>query len=223
MVEPSARFEEIKIPLHESVRGVTEVSAVLGVPQWWPTGQRVGVVFAHGLGRDMSDPVLEFLQNALTERRCLTLRFNFPFGETGKKRPDPPEVLQRTFRAAIATMSQDPNAAPTQDPTAKISFDAAPGFDATVDCFVLYDLEGDAVAAMPSGPFLYERMRGGGTVKLVPFVPPEEEEDDPEAEPIVPLDTVLFRPAVAGKQKTKGFKFDLGFKVKPGTVDRSWK
>jgi predicted alpha/beta-hydrolase family hydrolase len=114
LVEPSARFEEIKIPLHESVRGVTEVSAVLGVPQWWPTGQRVGVVFAHGLGRDMSDPVLEFLQNALTERRCLTMRFNFPFGETGKKRPDDAEVLQRTFRAAIATMSQDPNAAPAR-------------------------------------------------------------------------------------------------------------
>ncbi len=114
MVEPSARFEEIKIPLHESVRGVTEVSAILGVPQWWPTGQRVGVVFAHGLGRDMSDPVLEFLQNAFTERRCLTLRFNFPFGETGKKRPDHPEVLQRTFRAAIATMAQDPSAAPAR-------------------------------------------------------------------------------------------------------------
>ncbi len=114
MVEPSARFEEIKIPLHESVRGVAEVSAVLGVPQWWPTGQRVGVIFAHGLGRDMSDPVLEFLQNALTERRCLTLRFNFPFGETNKKRPDHSEVLQRTFRAAIATMSQDPNAAPAR-------------------------------------------------------------------------------------------------------------
>jgi hypothetical protein len=80
LVEPSARLEEIKIPLHESVRGVTEVSAILGVPQWWPTGQRVGVVFAHGLGRDLSDPVLEFLQSALTERRCLTLRFNLPCG-----------------------------------------------------------------------------------------------------------------------------------------------
>ena len=112
MVEPSARFEEIKIPLRESVRGVTEVSAILGVPQWWPTGQRVGVVLAHGGLRDLSDPVIEYLQNALTERRCLTLRFNFPFGEAGKKRPDPPEVLQRTFRAAIATLARDPNAAP---------------------------------------------------------------------------------------------------------------
>ncbi len=114
MVEPSARFEEIKIPLHEPARGVTEISAILGVPQWWPTGQRVGVALAHGIRRDMSDSVLEFLQRALTERRCLTLRFNFPFGEAGRKRPDPPEVLQRTFRAAVATLSRDPNAAPAR-------------------------------------------------------------------------------------------------------------
>jgi len=112
LVEPTARFEEIKIPLRESARGVTEVSAVLGVPQWWPTGQRVGVVLAHGSGRDMNDPLLEFLQQSLTERRCLTLRFNFPFGETNKKRADPPEVLQRTFRAAINIVARDPNAAP---------------------------------------------------------------------------------------------------------------
>jgi predicted alpha/beta-hydrolase family hydrolase len=58
--------------------------------------------------------VLEFLQSALTERRCLTLRFNFPFGETGKKRPDPPDVLQRTFRTAIATLARDPDAAPAR-------------------------------------------------------------------------------------------------------------
>ena len=69
MVEPSARFEDLKIPLRESVHGLTEVSAVLGVPQCWPTGMQVGVVLAHGSARDMSDPVLESLQRELTERR----------------------------------------------------------------------------------------------------------------------------------------------------------
>jgi hypothetical protein len=112
LVEPSARFEEFKIPLRESVRGFTEVSAIMGVPQWWPTGHRVGVVLAHGLSRDLSDPTLEHIQRELTERHCLTLRFNFPLGEAGKKRPDSPEILQRTFRAAINTMSRDPNATP---------------------------------------------------------------------------------------------------------------
>lgn len=112
MVEPSARFEEIKLPLRESVHGLTEVSAVLGVPQWWPTGQRVGVVLAHGAQRDSSDPLIEFLQRTLTDRRCLTLRFNFPFGEAERKRPDSPKVLERTFRAAIEALARDPSAAP---------------------------------------------------------------------------------------------------------------
>jgi predicted alpha/beta-hydrolase family hydrolase len=86
----------------------------MGVPQWWPTGQRIGVVLAHGLSRNLSDPVLEYLQQMLTERRCLTLRFNFPFGEAGKKRPDSSEVLQRTFRAAITVLARDPSATPAQ-------------------------------------------------------------------------------------------------------------
>lgn len=112
MVEPSARFEELKIALRESVHGLTEVSAVLGVPQWWPTGMRVGVVLAHGSSRDYSDPILEHLQRELTEQRCLTLRFNFPFGEAGKKRPDSLAVLRHTYRSAIGTLARDPTAAP---------------------------------------------------------------------------------------------------------------
>ena len=114
MVEPSARFEEIQIPLPEPVHGLDSVSAMIGIPRWWPTGARVSVVIAHGAGRDMNDPLIEHVMRELTERRYLTLRFNFPFGETGKKRPDPPEVLQRTFRAAIATLARDPNSAPAR-------------------------------------------------------------------------------------------------------------
>ena len=59
MVEPSARFEEVQIPLDEPVDGVETVSGVLGVPEWWPTGSRVGVVLAHASGRSMQDPLVE--------------------------------------------------------------------------------------------------------------------------------------------------------------------
>lgn len=112
MVEPSARFEEIKIPLADSVHGLEEVSAVLGIPRWWPTGARVAVVFAHGASGDMSEPALEALHRELTERRYLSLRFNFPFAEAGKRRPDKMSVLRRTLRNAIALLARDPTAAP---------------------------------------------------------------------------------------------------------------
>lgn len=112
MVEPSARFEEIKIPLPEPVHGLEEVSGVLGIPQWWPTGSRVSVVIAHGSTDSMADPLVEHLHRELTERRNLTLRFNFPFAEVGRKRPDKRGVLRRVFRAAIGALARDPTAAP---------------------------------------------------------------------------------------------------------------
>jgi hypothetical protein len=112
VVEPSARFEEIRIPLPDPVHGLREVSAVLGIPRWWPTGSRVSVVLAHGSPGSHSDPLIEYLHRDLTERRCLCLRFNFPFAEAKKRLPDPPETLRRTFRAAVDALSRDPTAEP---------------------------------------------------------------------------------------------------------------
>ncbi len=117
MVEPSERYEELKIPLPEAVNGVEQVSAVLGVPRWWPTGSRVGVVLAHGAGTNLNDPVIERMHRQLTERRFLSLRFNFPFAESSgpggkKRRPDSMTVLRRCFRAAVGSLARDPTAAP---------------------------------------------------------------------------------------------------------------
>ena len=52
----------------------------------------------------------------------MTLRFNFPFAEAGRRASsDSPEVLETTFRAAIAVLGRDPTAAPAED------FDAVAG------------------------------------------------------------------------------------------------
>jgi hypothetical protein len=111
-VEPSARFENVKIPLREPVHGLETVSGVLGMPEWWPTGSRVGIVLAHGASSSQDDPLLVELHRTLTERKYLTLRFNFPFAEAQKKKPDPPAVLERTLRGAIGVLGRDPTAAP---------------------------------------------------------------------------------------------------------------
>ena len=112
MVEPSARFQEVQIPLDEPVDGVAAVSGVLGVPEWWPTGSRVGVVLAHASGRSMQEPLVEGIQRGLTERKYLALRFNFPFAEAGKSRADAMPVLESAFRHAVAVLSRDPSASP---------------------------------------------------------------------------------------------------------------
>jgi len=111
-VEPSARFENVQIPLREPVHGLETVSGVLGMPEWWPTGSRVGIVLAHGSSGSQDDPLVAELHRSLTERKYLTLRFNFPFAEAQKKRPDPPAVMERVLRAAIGVLGRDPTAAP---------------------------------------------------------------------------------------------------------------
>ncbi len=113
MVEQSAQFKEFEIPLPESVGGIERVSAVMGIPEWWPTCQRIAMVLAHDAGADIHHPMLEHLQQRLTHEKFLTLRFNFPFAELSEHPThDSGETLLRTFRAAIGALLHDPTSAP---------------------------------------------------------------------------------------------------------------
>lgn len=113
LIEPCARFEDVKIPLRDPVHGLEELSGVLGIPEWWPTGNRVSVILAHGSASDLDDPVIALLQRQLTERKLLTLRFNFPFAEAHKRSSsDSAEALDHAYRCAIAFLGRDPAAAP---------------------------------------------------------------------------------------------------------------
>ena len=112
-MEPTAQYEEIEIPLPEPVHGLDKLSGVLGVPEWWPTGERVAIVFAHAGTSNHEDPLIAALSRGLTERGYLTLRFNFPFAEAGKRSSsDSTGVLERGFRAALNILGRDPTALP---------------------------------------------------------------------------------------------------------------
>jgi predicted alpha/beta-hydrolase family hydrolase len=74
----------------------------------------VGLVFGHDIGPNRGDEFLAALQTALSQRGYLALRFNFPFVERGKKRPDSAQILERTFRAATAYLLRDPQTAPAR-------------------------------------------------------------------------------------------------------------
>ena len=114
-MERAAQFEEIRIPLGAPIHGRDSLSGVLGVPEWWPTGERVAVVFAHGGPSNFEDPLITALAQALTEKGFLTLRFNFPFAEAGKRSSaDSPEILERGFRAALNALGRDPTALPAR-------------------------------------------------------------------------------------------------------------
>jgi len=107
-VDGEVKFEPIEIKVSADVT----VSGRISMPEWWPSGQRIGVVLAHDLETSLDDPRILALQRGLSERSHLVLAFNFPYTQQGKKRPDPEPLLERTFRAAVAMILRDAEAAP---------------------------------------------------------------------------------------------------------------
>ncbi len=66
-----------------------------------PAGSKCIVCLAHGAGAGMNHPFMITLAQSLGETGIATLRFNFPFAENKKGRPDVPAVAWKTIEAAI--------------------------------------------------------------------------------------------------------------------------
>lgn len=59
------------------------------------------LVLAHGAGAGMRHPFMEAVAEGLAARGVATLRYQFPYMEAGRKRPDRPAVAQATVLAAV--------------------------------------------------------------------------------------------------------------------------
>lgn len=91
--------KQLTIQVSESIGSV---SAVLIKP----ASMKVLVVLAHGAGAGMNHSFMETLATSLATHDIGTLRFNFPFIEQGKKRPDVPAVAEKTI-AAVTTKASE--------------------------------------------------------------------------------------------------------------------
>ena len=59
------------------------------------------MTFAHGAGAGMHHSFMVTLSQLLAEQAIATMRFNFPFSENKKGRPDTPAVAHQTIAAAV--------------------------------------------------------------------------------------------------------------------------
>jgi len=66
-----------------------------------PEQPKAIITLAHGAGAGMNHPFMTALANELAQLNIATLRFNFPFTEQKKKRPDFPAVAHKTIEVAI--------------------------------------------------------------------------------------------------------------------------
>ncbi|WP_430648249.1 alpha/beta hydrolase family protein [Bradyrhizobium guangxiense] len=80
------------------IERIGTVSAILTQP----ADARACYVLAHGAGADMRHAFMEKVAEGLGDRGIAAFRFNFPYMEEKKGRPDQPVVAHAAIRAAVA-------------------------------------------------------------------------------------------------------------------------
>lgn len=88
-----AKIEELKFRVENS----GDVSALLCRPQ----NAQWLLLLAHGAGAGMRHPFMENLAAELAAVQIATLRYQFPYMEQRRGRPDPPAILTATVAAAV--------------------------------------------------------------------------------------------------------------------------
>jgi predicted alpha/beta-hydrolase family hydrolase len=92
------RTDHVTIDIGEGRR----VSGILLVPEH----PFCCYVMAHGAGAGMTHPFMIAAAEGLARRGMATLRYQFPYMESGSKRPDRPALAHATVRAAVAAASR---------------------------------------------------------------------------------------------------------------------
>jgi len=87
--------QSISFPVSDSIGAVSALIMK-------PANPKAILVLAHGAGAGMTHVFMEKLALLLAERGVATFRYNFPFTENKKKRPDVPAVAEKTVGAALA-------------------------------------------------------------------------------------------------------------------------
>jgi len=93
-----AHREELKFP----VENRAEVSGLLLLPE----KARCLMLLAHGAGAGMRHPFMESLAAELAVVKVATLRYQFPYMEQRRGRPDSPAILTATVAAALQVARQ---------------------------------------------------------------------------------------------------------------------
>ncbi len=82
--------------------GIGKVSGLLNRPP----KARALYLLAHGAGAGMRHPFMTSLVEALAGQSVASLRYQFPYMEAARRRPDSPSVLEATVRAAVAVAQE---------------------------------------------------------------------------------------------------------------------
>ena len=98
-------IEALQAELTEHRFEATQSSGEVSVLLTRPAGADCLLVLGHGAGAGMRHPSMETLAARLVDRRIATFRYQFPYMEQGRGRPDYQPILLKTVRSAVAAAS----------------------------------------------------------------------------------------------------------------------
>jgi uncharacterized protein len=94
-----------------TIEGRGETSGIINLPEG--SKSNTALIVAHGAGNNMNTPLLSAFSEGLANAGYPVMRFNFLYSEHGKKTPDRPEILVKTWLSAYSffkeTMGNDIN------------------------------------------------------------------------------------------------------------------
>lgn len=85
---------------------ISQEIGVVSAKYMAPAKPKCMLTLAHGAGAGMDHSFMETLATALSKEGIASLRFNFPFAENKKGRPDSPPVAHQTIAAAIVKANE---------------------------------------------------------------------------------------------------------------------
>ena len=84
------------------VRSESSVTTVRTMPDTEPVHYLF--IYAPGAGTNANDPFGRYLSQRLVQEGFASVRFQFPYMEDRKRKPDPPRLLEETWREVIRTV-----------------------------------------------------------------------------------------------------------------------
>jgi predicted alpha/beta-hydrolase family hydrolase len=103
---PKSRSDDLQATAQSLTVAIDDehrISCLLSIP----AGSGACYVMGHGAGAGMAHPFLASLAADLAALRIATLRYQFPYMEEGRRRPDPSTLAYATISAVVAAASRE--------------------------------------------------------------------------------------------------------------------
>jgi predicted alpha/beta-hydrolase family hydrolase len=94
-------------PRQIAVEAGRTVSAVIARPPQVLRRPATLVILAHGAGNNMHSPFLSAVHEGIAAHGYVTVKFNFPYTEAGRRAPDSAPVLEACYRRLIEAVRSD--------------------------------------------------------------------------------------------------------------------